>query len=73
MITISIIFVFFIIIIIIIIIIINIIINIIVASSICFNLMYGSWSLMEYATWRILSTTFSFSEFIFLTQITFVI
>ena len=52
MITISIIFVFFIIIIIIIII--NIIINIIVASSICFNLMYGSWSLMEYATWRIL-------------------
>ena len=66
MITISIIFVFFIIIIIIIIIINNIIINIIVASSICFNLMYGSWSLMEYATWRILLHSLSLNLFFLL-------
>ena len=74
MITISVIFVFFIIIIIIIIIIINIIINIIVASSIGFNLMYGSRFLkFNGMSYMKDITTFSFSEFTFVTQITFLV
>ena len=53
---------------------INIIINIIVASSIGFNLMYGSRFLkFNGMSYMKDITTFSFSEFTFVTQITFLV
>ena len=51
---------------------INIIINIIVASSIGFNLMYGS-RFLKFNGICYITDIRSFSEFLFLTQITFLV